>query len=156
MHEGEIIKFYRIKAGLTQEQLGKGICSSKHVGKIERGQTSYSSEIILLFSERLHIDIQEEIINFNNLEKKLLSWHNSIIKQSMIEVEKTKKELKKNPFINSSNYAPLNINCCRQDIISCSKILKRHMPFCSMSKETIQIFPLMKRTYYGMYGAYII
>ncbi len=107
MLEGEIIKFHRNKAGLTQEQLGKGICSSKHVGKIERGKTSYSSELILLFSERLQIDIQKEITDFKKIEKKLHSWHNSIIKQSMIEVEKTKKELEKNLFINSSKYAPL-------------------------------------------------
>ena len=106
MLEGEIIKFHRIKAGLTQEQLGKGICSSRHLGKIERGRTSYSSELILLFSERLHIDIQKEMTNFKNIEKKLHSWHNFIIKNSLIELEKTKKELEENPFINSSKYAP--------------------------------------------------
>ena len=105
MLEGEIIKFYRNKAGLTQEQLGKGICSSKHVGKIERGQTSYSPELILLFSERLNIDIEKEIANFKNIEKKLHNWHNSIVKQGMLEVEKTKKELEKYHFIESSKYA---------------------------------------------------
>ncbi|WP_088069307.1 helix-turn-helix domain-containing protein [Gottfriedia luciferensis] len=104
MVEGEIIKFYRIKAGLTQEELGKGICSSKHVGKIERGNTSYSSEIISLFSKRLQIDIQKEILNFENVENKLQNWHTAIIKLRMNDVEKYKKDLEKSPFINSSKY----------------------------------------------------
>lgn len=102
--EGEIIKFYRIKAGLTQEELGKGICSSKHVGKIERGNTSYSSEIISLFSKRLQIDIQKEIMNFENVENKLQNWHTAIIKLRMNDVEKYKKDLEKSPFINSTKY----------------------------------------------------
>ena len=107
MLEGKIIKFYRQKAGLTQEQLGRGICSVTHVSKIERGQTSYSSEIIGLFSERLHIDIEEGIIRLGNMEKQLHRWHNSIIMQRMKAVEKTKKELEETPFISFSNYDPL-------------------------------------------------
>ncbi|MGV2940567.1 helix-turn-helix domain-containing protein [Mesobacillus sp. LC4] len=35
MLEGEIIKFYRKKAGLTQEQLGKDICTAVAVSKKE-------------------------------------------------------------------------------------------------------------------------
>ncbi len=104
MIEGEVIKFYRTKAGLTQEELGKGICSSKHVGKIERGNTSYSSEIITLFSERLQIDIRKEIANFENLENKLQNWHTAIIKLRMKEVDSYKKELEESPFINSPKY----------------------------------------------------
>lgn len=104
MIEGEVIKFYRIKAGLTQEELGKGICSSKHVGKIERGNTSYSSEIITLFSERLQIDIRKEIANFENLENKLLNWQTAIIKLRMKEIDSYKKELEESPFINSPKY----------------------------------------------------
>lgn len=107
MLEGEIIKFYRTKAGLTQEELGKGICSSKHVGKIERGKTSYSSEIISLFSERLDIDIQKEISNFECIEKQLTDWHLSIIKLRMKEVDSYKSELEQSPYISSSKYAPI-------------------------------------------------
>ncbi|KQL41311.1 hypothetical protein AN960_04845 [Bacillus sp. FJAT-25509] len=107
MQEGEIIKFYRKRAGLTQEELGKDICTSTHVSRIERGETQYSKEIIELFSERLKIDIQNELNYFNNIEKKLNSWHTSIIKQNMIEVEKAKKDIEKNYIINFSKYAPL-------------------------------------------------
>ncbi|WP_137791427.1 helix-turn-helix domain-containing protein [Bacillus sp. E(2018)] len=107
MIEGEIIKFYRKRRGLSQEQLGKDICTTTHVSKIERGQTKYSTEIIALFSKRLDIDIQKEMQFFQDMEKKLHQWHNSIIMQRMKEVEKTKSELDQFPIVQSSKHAAL-------------------------------------------------
>ncbi|MED1205758.1 helix-turn-helix domain-containing protein [Heyndrickxia acidicola] len=107
MIEGEIIKFYRKKVGLTQEQLSKGICSVTHISKIERGQTAYSPEIIELFSERLQIDIENEIRRFESIEKLLHRWHHHIVMQRFNEMERTKKELEKVLLIHSSKYAPL-------------------------------------------------
>jgi HTH-type transcriptional regulator, quorum sensing regulator NprR len=107
MIEGEIIKFYRKRRGLSQEQLGKDICTTTHVSKIERGQTKYSTEIIALFSKRLEIDIQKEMQFFQDMEKKLHQWHNSIIMQRMKEVEKTKSELDQFPIVQSSKHAAL-------------------------------------------------
>ncbi|QKE73890.1 hypothetical protein HPK19_14190 [Arthrobacter citreus] len=136
MIEGEVIKFYRTKAGLTQEELGKGICSSKHVGKIERGTTSYSSEIITLFSERLHIDIRKEIANFEKLEKKLQNWHTAIIKLRMKEVESYKNELEESPFINSSRYDALY-----------QLLLARYYLLQNDFKKTITIIQSLQRNY---------
>ncbi|WP_144704290.1 helix-turn-helix domain-containing protein [Fictibacillus phosphorivorans] len=107
MIEGEIIKFYRKRRGLSQEQLGKDICTTTHVSKIERGQTKYSTEIIALFSKRLEIDIQKEMQFFQDMEKKLHQWHNSIIMQRMKEVEKTKSELDQFPIVQTSKHAAL-------------------------------------------------
>ncbi|PFA67284.1 transcriptional regulator [Bacillus sp. AFS015802] len=104
MHTGEIIRFYREKAGLTQYQLGEGICTTTHVSKIERGKTAYSDDIISLFSERLGIDIQHEIDSFQHLEKQLQLWHNSIIMRRMNLVEKIKSELERSAFLKSSKY----------------------------------------------------
>jgi HTH-type transcriptional regulator, quorum sensing regulator NprR len=105
MLEGEIIKFYRLKAGITQEQLGKEICTVSYVSKIELGQTSCSPEIMELLSERLHIDLEKEVSNLKNMENQLHRWHKAIIMQSMKEVEKNKKELESIPFISSSKHA---------------------------------------------------
>ncbi|WP_420491563.1 helix-turn-helix domain-containing protein, partial [Neobacillus drentensis] len=52
MYEGKIIKFYREKYKLTQEELGKNICSITHISKIECGQTTFATEIISLLSKR--------------------------------------------------------------------------------------------------------
>ncbi|MBM7588093.1 transcriptional regulator with XRE-family HTH domain [Bacillus pakistanensis] len=105
MLEGEIIKFYRETAGLTQAQLGEGICTATHVSKIERGKTAYSADIISLFSERLGIDIQKEIESLKGIDKQLQNWHTAIIMQRKNVVEKIKKELEASPFIDSSKYA---------------------------------------------------
>lgn len=107
MLEGEIIKFYRQKVGLTQEQLGKGICTLSYVSKIERGQTACSLEIIELLSKRLHIDIKEEIGRLENMETQLHYWHKAIIMRKMKEVEEINKELEKIPTIVFSKYAAL-------------------------------------------------
>ena len=104
---GQLIKYYRQKAGLTQEELGKGICSVTHVSKIERGQSPYSSEIIKLFSERLHIDLETEVNWLENLENRLHHWHKVIIIQKMKEVEEIKKELETIPFIEHSQHSAL-------------------------------------------------
>ncbi|MEH7374514.1 helix-turn-helix domain-containing protein [Neobacillus drentensis] len=104
---GEIIKFYRTKAGLTQGELGTGICSSKHVSKIERGDTSYSSEILALLTERLQIDIKKEISRLKNMENQLHRWHKEITMQRMKEVEETRKELEKIPFISTSKHTAM-------------------------------------------------
>ncbi|MED4203712.1 helix-turn-helix domain-containing protein [Neobacillus mesonae] len=101
---GEIIKFYREKSGMTQSQLGEGICTPTHVSKIEHGKTAYSPEIITLFSERLQIDIQKEVETFQEIEKKLHSWHNAIIMQRIQLVEEYKQELEAIPYIDSSKY----------------------------------------------------
>lgn len=107
MHTGEIIRFYREKAGMTQSELGEGICTTTHVSKIERGKTAYSNEIISLFSERLGIDIHHEIETILHLEKQLHLWHNSIIMRRMNLVEKIKSQLEKSAFLESSKYGTL-------------------------------------------------
>lgn len=107
MQVGEIIKFYRERNGLTQAQLGEGICTATHVSKIEHGKTAFSSEIIALFSERLQIDIQKEIESFQDIEKQLHHWHNAIIMQRMKDVEMIKERLESFPFIHFSKYASL-------------------------------------------------
>lgn len=101
---GEIIKFFRNKNKLTQSQLGEGICTTTHVSKIERGKTAYSDEIILLFSERLSIDLKQEIKNSNKIKMLLQQWEQAIITRRICEMKKMKKNLDKIPFVQSDYY----------------------------------------------------
>lgn len=105
MLEGEIIKYYREKMGLTQAMLGEGICTTTHVSKIERGKTAYSADIIALFSERLGIDIENEIKSIHQIQKKLQEWHSALIMQKENQIEEIKQEFDQIPFIQSSQYA---------------------------------------------------
>ncbi|CRK80822.1 helix-turn-helix domain-containing protein [Neobacillus massiliamazoniensis] len=104
MNVGKIIKFFREKANLTQEQLGNGICSVTHVSKIERGITEYSSEITTLLAKRLGINIQEEVERLKGIEKHLHRLHNSIIMQKLEEAEATINELEECSILYASDY----------------------------------------------------
>jgi HTH-type transcriptional regulator, quorum sensing regulator NprR len=105
MIEGEIIRFYREKMGLTQAMLGEGICTTTHVSKIERGKTAYSPDIIALFSDRLGINISQEVQSFYNLDKQLHQWHDALIMKRDTQIEEIKNELEQLPFIDYSQYA---------------------------------------------------
>lgn len=102
MKEGLIIKLYRERAGLTQSQLGEGICSVTHVSKIERGKTEYSTEITQLICKRLQIDLQKELKQYDLLEEKLHQWLEAMVKQQTDELENLKKEIEDNTYIHIS------------------------------------------------------
>ncbi|PFH87144.1 helix-turn-helix transcriptional regulator [Bacillus sp. AFS088145] len=104
MYEGKIIRYYREKYQMTQEQLGKGICSGTHISKIERLQTEYAPEIITLLSERLGINIEQEDIKLKNLKKRLDHWHEVIIMQLFEEMDLINFELEQEELIKISNY----------------------------------------------------
>ncbi|WP_257348670.1 helix-turn-helix domain-containing protein [Pseudalkalibacillus decolorationis] len=107
MYEGKIIKFYRERAGITQEQLGKDICSATHVSKIELGQTHYSKDILNLLSKRLNIHIEREIDSFKSIQKQLEQWHEAIIMQRNQEMDRLASELESRELIHISDYKNL-------------------------------------------------
>ncbi|QED48138.1 helix-turn-helix domain-containing protein [Cytobacillus dafuensis] len=104
MREGKIIKLYREKLGMTQEQLGNGICSVTHISKIERGITEYSSEIIMLLSKRLNINLDEEIIRFNGVNNILHRWLDSMVREEKDRIEEYAELLEKEPLVLLSDY----------------------------------------------------
>ncbi|WP_088044245.1 helix-turn-helix domain-containing protein [Bacillus sp. EAC] len=107
MNEGKIIKFYREKYQMTQEQLGKGICSGTHISKIERLQTEYAPEIMTLLSARLGINMEHELMKLNNINKRLDQWQNVIIMQLYEEMDLINNELLNEELIQISNNANL-------------------------------------------------
>jgi transcriptional regulator with XRE-family HTH domain len=104
MYEGKIIKFYREKYKLTQEQLGKDICSITHISKIECNQTTYSLEIISLLSKRLGINIELEVNKLKNIKQHLFQWQDAIIMQSFEDMEQINSELERELLIEISEY----------------------------------------------------
>ncbi|SDW95419.1 helix-turn-helix domain-containing protein [Paenibacillus sp. CF384] len=107
MHEGKIIKFYRERAELTQDQLGLGICSDTHISKIERGITDYSQEVLDLLCVRLGISMQCELAKFSSIKKRLYDWHDAIVKQLSAEMETIKSELEQEALLQISEYETL-------------------------------------------------
>ncbi|WP_391207824.1 helix-turn-helix domain-containing protein [Psychrobacillus sp. L4] len=91
--QGKIIKFHREFQGLSQSDLGKGICSKTHISKIERGITEVSKDTIEVLAKRLCIDMQAEIETYLSIEWLLKEWHDSIILKLNSKAERIKKEL---------------------------------------------------------------
>ncbi|REE78570.1 helix-turn-helix protein [Paenibacillus taihuensis] len=107
MHVGKIIRFYREKAGMTQDQLGRGICSDTHVSKIERGSTDVSPEVITLLADRLGIQIELELQHLAEIKKRLHAWHEAIMLLLYDDMEAIKEELEKESLIQISDYKTL-------------------------------------------------
>jgi HTH-type transcriptional regulator, quorum sensing regulator NprR len=104
MYEGKIIKFYREKYQLTQEKLGKGICSDTHLSKIERSQTAYAAEIITLLSERLGINMDQELDKLMNIKNQISLWHEVITMQLKDDMDQIHIELEQEELIQISEY----------------------------------------------------
>src|SRR5699024_9289567 len=97
--EGEIIKFYREHQQLRQKDLVKGLCSTTHISKIERGQTEASSETVELLSKRLGIDMDEQLKIYSHMERLLKEWYDTIILNFTVKAEQVKKELETIPLL---------------------------------------------------------
>ncbi|PGM58208.1 helix-turn-helix transcriptional regulator [Bacillus sp. AFS053548] len=107
MYEGKILKFYREKYKLTQEQLGKDICSITHISKIECNRTTFNNEIINILSERLGIEIDVEKKKLINIKHRLTEWNDAIIMQLAEEIEQINNELEHAELLAISDYIHL-------------------------------------------------
>ena len=59
MKIGSLIKYYRTKLGMTQNEVAMGICSIPHLSKIENNNKEGNSETIRLLLERLDISLPD-------------------------------------------------------------------------------------------------
>lgn len=113
MDIGVIIKYYRQQRGWTQRDLGNGICSEAHLGRIEKGSTKVSTATINLLCERLGIQEELEIERFKHLKVQLRELNTMIVKIQLDTVENRLNDLTKNPIIYMDVFHPffLLIRC---------------------------------------------
>lgn len=102
---GEIIKYYREKKGISQSNLGEGICGKAYISRFESGKVTLSPEIIYKLAKKLEIDLNKEIQSFCLIEKHLYDWNQAIIMHRTAQIEGIKLELDQNPFIMASKHA---------------------------------------------------
>lgn len=139
MIEGKIIKYYRQKSGLSQEELGQGICSVTHLSKIERGITEYSSEIISLMSDRLGINITMEIKQYNHTKLLLEKWQDAIVMQKKEAIFRLKEEIENEDLIN----LPENLNLYKL-------LLARYYLYIHHVEEAFKIISYIKKRQLAM------
>ena len=76
MNIGALLKYYRLKANKTQNEVSQGICSVSHYSKIEKNSKEVNKETLDLIFERLGIqilDIETKKEDISNLLDRLLS-----------------------------------------------------------------------------------
>lgn len=56
---GEIIKYYRLKKGFSQQQLADGICTRKYIGQLEKNINIPTLDIINKLSQKLQINLYD-------------------------------------------------------------------------------------------------
>ncbi|QUG43129.1 helix-turn-helix transcriptional regulator [Psychrobacillus sp. INOP01] len=100
MNFGKVIKFHRVKKGLTQEELVTGLISISYLSKIENGLSKVSPDIIEEIFLRL--GIQHTIVNEIELNEEIKSWYQLIINNNLEKSKEVYYELIK--IKNSSSF----------------------------------------------------
>jgi len=93
MNIGALLKYYRLKANKTQNEVSQGICSVSHYSKIEKNSKEVNKETLDLIFNRLGIqmvDIESKKDNIASLLERLL---NEIIYRQKEEAANTFLEL---------------------------------------------------------------
>jgi transcriptional regulator with XRE-family HTH domain len=103
---GMAIKNCRLKYGLTQEELSKNICDQTLISRIEKGKVVPSSYILMMFSERMGIDVKYllDLAKYNNVNyvKEVTSQVERMLKtKSFAELKAFVKYEKQNPLFQS-------------------------------------------------------
>lgn len=71
---GSHIHYFRVKKGLTQEQLAEAICSVSYLSKIENNYTIPSEEIYVLLLQKLGVSFEASLEQSKQFRKKLTTW----------------------------------------------------------------------------------
>jgi HTH-type transcriptional regulator, quorum sensing regulator NprR len=95
MNFGSIIKYYRLRNGLTQAELSEGICSVSHLSKIESNKYSPHKETLEELFKRMNIALENEIHVYQNFEKKLSEFIGYAIYYDFESMERLYMELQK-------------------------------------------------------------
>lgn len=92
MEYGKVLRFHRVKQGLTQNQLADGIISPAYLSKIENDQTVPAFEVLEHLYERLGLDFHDSSYNHPSKEK-LKEWYELIVFKKAEESRKCMEEL---------------------------------------------------------------
>ncbi|SFF82227.1 Tetratricopeptide repeat-containing protein [Halobacillus alkaliphilus] len=92
MEYGKVLRFHRVKQGLTQNQLADGIISPAYLSKIENDQTVPAFEVLELLYERLGLDFLETSSNHPSKEK-LKEWYEAIAFKRQEDAKRLKEDI---------------------------------------------------------------
>ena len=92
MEYGKVLRFHRVKQGLTQNQLADGIISPAYLSKIENDQTVPAFEVLEHLYERLGLDFHDSSYHHPSKER-LKEWYEMIVFKRKEEARELKEEI---------------------------------------------------------------
>ncbi len=80
---GKIIKYYRQKAGLTQEQLDEKIESDGKIQRYELGKNRVTITMLKRIGEVLDVNLVDILVNIKNIDDETLNKLRSLTENNM-------------------------------------------------------------------------
>ncbi|WP_255472750.1 helix-turn-helix domain-containing protein [Planomicrobium sp. CPCC 101079] len=103
MNVGSVIKYYRSKNGLTQQQLADGICSISHLSKIESNAYIPHETTTQALLAKMGVQWKTEIDKHRRLERELGGFIDCSIHFDLVAMRKQYEELEReNDYIQST------------------------------------------------------
>lgn len=95
MNIGSILKYYRLRNGMTQAELAEGICSISHLSKIESNKYKPHQETLEDLFNRMNIEWENELQTYKKYAEKLKTFFNYGIYYDLDSMESLYAELQK-------------------------------------------------------------
>ncbi|RWZ50167.1 XRE family transcriptional regulator [Halobacillus fulvus] len=95
MNDGALLKYYRIKKDMSQEELAESIVSPSYLSRIENGRVQPDDHTMNLLFERLGLDMSENKEVQQQSERLLRKWEIPLLNNDKTESIKIHEELTK-------------------------------------------------------------
>ncbi|MGP4061088.1 helix-turn-helix domain-containing protein [Halobacillus sp. H74] len=119
MEMGKVLRYYRVKKGMSQEEVSESIVSPSYLSRIENNKTTVEKETLVLLLQRVGIDYEEIQSDEGKIEKLLHQWEEPLLDNRKDECERIYKELQPmiHPITNTQLQAEYHIKKVRAAII---------------------------------------
>ncbi|MEC3884050.1 helix-turn-helix transcriptional regulator [Halobacillus sp. HZG1] len=119
MEMGKILKYYRLKKGMSQEETAESIVSPSYLSRIENNKTTVEKETLILLLQRVGVDYEEIQADEGRIKKLLHQWEEPLLDNKKDECERIYKELQPliHPVTHTQLQAEFHIKKVRAAII---------------------------------------
>ncbi|MBS7531693.1 helix-turn-helix transcriptional regulator [Hazenella sp. IB182353] len=119
MEMGKVLKYYRLKRGLSQEEVAKSIVSPSYLSRIENNKTTVEKETLLLLFQRVGVEYDKIQSDEEKIKNILHLWEKNLLdnkKEECIQIDLKLHDLI-HPFTNLQLQSEYHIKKVRTAII---------------------------------------
>ncbi|MBO8155712.1 MAG: helix-turn-helix domain-containing protein [Bacillaceae bacterium] len=143
MEKGKLVKHFRKRKGMTQEELAQGICSISYLSKLENGTIHPTDQTFMELCQRLKIHDYHQILqthdNEDVIKSQLFQWLHFMEEKDVSNAKQAR--LKCKAYIDEQNFHPLH-----RIYLFYQLIYFRHLLFSNLRKDASDL--LQQLNYY--------